>query len=161
MSSPLQTQQFRWGGSLHPIFHQPPDQPCPNERFRLQRMNPLQLLLKLQDPIPTSHKLIPSLPPFKLKNSANNTGGITSPHILPATTPILARRTISSPARDSSTTSIKVTRQSYNSLTLHTIPPIEISSKFTQVGNRHLRSPPPPALPWSNEASKHRRIHCP
>ena len=40
-------------------------------------------------------------------------------------------------------TSINVTTPSYNSLALHTIPPIEISTKSPKVGKLHPRSPPP------------------
>jgi hypothetical protein len=54
-----------------------------------------------------------------------------------------------------SLTSNKVTWPYHHSLALHTIPPVEISTKSPKVGKLHPRSPPPPGLPWSNQSCKH------
>ena len=148
------------GGDVHPISQQPLHYSCPIQRHAIHCRDHFQPLLKLQDSIPTSHKVIPYLPPSNLKNTANYTRGISSPSISTDTTPILVQRTTSSPAGDSSPIFIKVTTQSYRSLVLYTIPPIEISTKFPQVGELHPRSPPPPQLFWSNEARKRRRMDC-
>src|SRR5271154_1347591 len=141
-SSHLQSQKCRrlpWGGSLHPLSQQPLYPFRPIQARRMQWVDPFQRLLKLQDSIPTSQKVIPRL----------------SPSISTDTAPILVKRTISPPVGDPSPASINVTRQSYHSLVLYTIPPIEISTKSPTRGNFHPRSPPPPQLFWSNEDPKH------
>jgi hypothetical protein len=61
------------------------------------------------------------------------------------------------PAGWSSLTSNKVTWPYHHSLAPHTIPPIEISTKSPKMGKLRPRSPPPPGLPWSNQARKHWR----
>src|SRR5271168_3377565 len=50
---------------------------------------------------------------------------------------------LQTPARWPSLTSNKVTWPYHHSLALHTIPPIEISTKSPKVGKLHPRSPPP------------------
>src|SRR5277367_2822376 len=88
-------------------------------------------------------------------------GGSSSPSISTATTPILVQRTTSPPPGDSSPASIDVTRQSYPSLVLYTIPPIEISTKSPTWGNFHPASPTPRQLVCSNQSRSHRRKHPP
>src|SRR5271154_2967853 len=77
-SSHLQSQKCRrlpWGGSLHPLSQQPLYPFWPIQARRMQWVDPFQPLLKLQDSIPTSQKVIPRLYPSNLKNSADYPGG--------------------------------------------------------------------------------------
>src|SRR5271155_2438665 len=103
--------------------------------------------------------LFPVFPPPISKIAQITLGGISSPSISTDTTPILVKRTISPPAGDPSPASINVTRQSYHSLVLYTIPPIEISTKSPTRGNFHPASPTPRQLVCSNQSRSQRRKH--
>jgi hypothetical protein len=130
-----QTQKFPKWKTLHPISLHPPAQSYPNERCRHWRMGPLQLLWKLQDSIPTSHKLIPHLPPSNLRNSANFTWGNHVTAYFTNHTPILVKRTIYWPAGGSSP--ILLMLQDNLTTTRHSIPfpPLRSPPIFPERGN--------------------------